>query len=225
MKRTWRELTVATLLLAGVTGCSQHHHFPEPETIISVADDPKGLEKWILQDTHLSSKESLILALVSERKEVDKSVAYISQSVYIDSSKEAKNILFINSQNNSSSWLFKGNNQLIVEFSSVSNRQGYMPFPMMQEEEGRALYYKVVNRDTNGDGKVTSKDSPNLAVSDMLGKNYKVLVENVSHIISVKEMEKSLMFVYQKAGVGYSMQVSLNGFKVLSNNMLPKVGQ
>ena len=219
------KLLISTLLLIGITGCLQHRHYPKPEPITSVADDPKGVEKWVLQDTYLQSNKSLILALVSEHKEIDKRGSYLAKAVYIDPSKRAKNILFINTQNNNSSWLFKGNNQLITEFSLVSTRPRYIPIPTTKEHEGKALYYKVINSDTNGDGKITALDSPNLAVSDILGKNYKVLVKNISRIVSIKEMDNSLLFVYQKAGIGYSMQVSLDGFEIISNNMLPKVGQ
>jgi hypothetical protein len=224
MKRRWRELTVATLLLAGVTGCTQHFSIPEPEGITSVADDPRGVEKWTLQDTYISSKSSLILALVSDRKEVDVPV-YISQTAFMNPSKEAKNILFVNSKNNSSSWLFKGNNQLILEFSTLSARQRYISFPMSQKKDEKALYYKVVNHDSNGDGKINRLDSATLAVSDMFGQNYKELVKDVSHVVLAKEVNDNLIFVYQKAGVGYSLQLSLADFRIVSNKMLPKVGQ
>jgi hypothetical protein len=224
MRRRWRELTVATLLLAGATGCTQHFQIPEPEGITSVADDPRGVEKWILQDTYIASKSSLILALVSDRKEVD-APPYISQTAFMNPSKEAKNILFVNSKDNSSSWLFKGNHQLILEFSTLSVRHGYMPFPMSKKRDEKALYYKVVNHDSNGDGKITRLDSATLAVSDMMGRNYKELVKDVSRVVSAKEVDDSLIFVYQKAGVGYSLQLSLADFRIVSNKMLPKVGQ
>jgi len=121
--------------------------------------------------------------------------------------------------------LFKKNAQLIEEYFSFP-RVNYPPFMNNKKSEAEVIFYKVIDSDTNGDGKVTSEDNTNLAVSDTAGEFYKVIVRDISRIISIKELQHRYMYtiVYQKAGVGYSLSLHQKGFTVFSNKMLPKVG-
>jgi len=214
-------------LLLAITGCTGHYQPIPTEVITSVSNDPKGIEKWVLQESYsIKSPTHVVLALVSEHGEVPRYVAaapiiYSASSHY---SRFAKNILFVDSNNNSSRWLFKKNAQLIEESFSFP-RMDYSPFMNNKKSEAEVIFYKVIDSDTNGDGKVTSEDNTNLAVSDTAGEFYKVIVRDISRIISIKELHRYMYtIVYQKAGVGYSMSLHQKGFTVFSNKMLPKVG-
>jgi len=160
-----------------------------------------------------------ILALVSEHGEVPRHVSsapiiYSSSSHY---SRFAKNILFIDANDNSFRWLFKKNTQLIEEYFSFP-RMDYPPFMNNKKSEAKIIFYKVIDSDTNGDGKVTVEDNKNLAVSDTAGKEYKVIIRNISRIISIQELHSDMFtIVYQKAGVGYSLNLHSKGFTVLRN--------
>lgn len=212
-------------LLLAINGCTGYQGMPQQESIISVANDPKGIEKWMLEDTHgIASPTHVVLALVSKHREVDKApLAYSAVASY---PRTAKNILFIDKQSNKSSWLFSKNSQLIEEYFSFP-RTDYSPFMMNNKKsESKVIFYKVIDRDTNGDGKITAQDSQSLALSNTEGKYYKVIVKDISRVITIKEVgEDMLTIVYQKAGVGYSLSLHFKGFTVLSNEMLPKVGQ
>ena len=214
-------------LLLAITGCmGQHRIHPPQENIISVANDPKEVEKWMLEDSlGIESPTHVVLALVSKNREVDKAPVVYS-TVASHPYQTAKNILFIDKQSNKSSWLFPKNSQLIEDYFSFP-RIGYPP-PFInnnKKAESKVIFYEVIDKDTNGDGKVTAQDSKSLALSDILGKNYKVIVKDISRVITIKEAgEDMLTIVYQKAGVGYSLSLHFKGFTVLSNEMLPKVG-
>jgi len=224
--RFW-ELVGAIGLVLTFTGCLGHQPIPTTEVIPSVSNDPKGIEKWVLQESYsIKSPTHVVLALVSEHGEVPRYVAaapiiYSASSHY---SRFAKNILFVDSNNNSSRWLFKKNAQLIEEYFSFP-RVNYPPFMNNKKSEAKVIFYKVIDSDTNGDGKVTSQDNTNLAISDTAGKDYKVIVRDINRIISIKELHHDMFtIVYQKAGVGYSLNLHRKGFTEFSNKMLPKVG-
>jgi hypothetical protein len=213
-------------LLLAFTGCTGHQGIPT-EVITSVTNDPKGIEKWVLQESHeIKSPTHVVLALVSENGEIPRyAVAAPMSASFAYRSRFAKNILFIDTQSNKSSWLFSKNAQLIEEYFSFP-RTNYSLFINSEKSEAKAIFYKVIDSDTNGDGKVTSQDNKSLAVSDTAGRYYKVIVKDISRVISIKEVgENKLMIVYQKAGVGYSLSLHFKGFTVLSNKMLPKVGE
>ena len=227
--RVWKligQIGAMGLLLA-ITGCiGQQRIHPPQENIISVANDPKGVEKWMLEDSlGIESPTHVVLALVSKNREVDK-IPLVYSAVASHPYQTAKNILFIDKQSNKSSWLFSKNSQLIEEYFSFP-RIGYPPFMNNNKKsESKVIFYEVIDRDTNGDGKVTAQDNKSLALSDTSGKNYKVIVKDISRIVTIKEAGKDMLtIVYQKAGVGYSLSLHFKGFTVLSNEMLPKVGE
>jgi len=221
----WIGQISATGLLLILAGCTGYQGVPT-EVITSVSNDPKGLEKWVLQETHsVESPTNVVLALVSENREIPR-YATATPIVYSSpySSHFAKNILFIDGQSNKSSWLFPKNSQLIEEYYSFPH-PNYPPFRSNEKSKPEVIIYKVIDRDTNRDGKVTSQDNKNLAISDTAGKNYKVIIKDISRVISIKKIVGDMItIVYQKAGIGYSLTLHYKGFTIFSNEMLPKVG-
>jgi|GEM_PF-2293371 len=194
------------------------------EVITSVAEDPKGLEKWVLQDTYaVRVKEYTFLSLVSKNGEVQE-MHYSAPRPYYGNS--AKNILVINTKDNSSSWLFKGNNQLILRYSSevAPNRIPYQV--SMKETPPEFIYYQVVDHDTNGDKILSQDDKPNFAISDISGKNYKEIIKEIDRIITIKMIDSdTILLVYQKEGKGYTMKLDIKHQKVLSDEVIPKVSK
>jgi hypothetical protein len=64
-----------------------------------------------------------------------------------------------------------------------------------------------------------------LAISDTKGHGYKVLLEDIDHIVTQSVVGKSeVLIIYQKSGVGFSLKLDLSDLKVISNIELPKVG-
>ena len=229
MKKYIIQLNLLGLLLV-LSACT--HQIRPIENITSVADDPNGIEKWVLQNSYsLQSSTHSILALVSENQKVPwnpmQNKAVQSAPLAYDSSYNrswTKNILFINKNKNKASWLFKKNNQLIIESYSFP-QQNYRPFMKPIISEPKVIFYKIINRDTNSDKKINLEDNHDLAISDTEGKRYRTLVKNIGHIISMELINNSSMIiVYQQEEIGYSLKLSLDTLEVLSNVVLPKVG-
>ena len=233
-KWIWRINAIGMLLLLGAGLYSfikselRNHrtHTTPTEPITSVAKDPKGVEKWVLEHGRvIHGTDYTMVSLVSKYskvKNIDKIVYYQTSNRHIYNDSLAKNILFINTKNNNSSWLFKTNNQLIVEYNQVIN------FDFNKEEETLPpiIYYKVIDRDTNGDKITTLEDKQSFAVSDISGANYKVIIRDIERIISKNMISKNEMhMVYQKDGVGYSLKFDTDKFETISDVVLPKVGE
>ena len=201
------------------------------EPITSVAKDPKGVEKWVLgyEKTVYGSDYSMV-PLVSKYSKV-KALNQVTYSqvnnIEIYNENLAKNILFVNRKDNSSSWLFSTNNQLIVDYYPFIDDVERVSSPQSTEKiKAKVVYYKIIDKDTNGDKIVTLEDKQNFALSDVSGKKYRVIVREVDRIVSMHSVDnKELHLVYQQNGVGYALKVDMETFKVMSDVLLPKVGE
>ena len=196
----------------------------------TLAEDPKGVERWVLGGSEkIEETPYVMLPLISEDRKVkvrDKGMYYSSRPYYIDTI--AKNILFINSDKSQNSWLFKTNNQLILEHRilyTVKKGRNYYLSGNNEISKAKLIYYKILDRDTNGDKIVTTDDKQSFAVSHTSGKGYKIIVENIERIISVSYSKNNEMhLLYQKEGMGYLLRLNIESLEIISNVALPKVG-
>ena len=240
-KWVWRINAIGMLFLLGAglysfiksEMRSYNRHAVHAEPITSVAEDPQGVEKWILGDgREIKGSNYMMVSLISEYNKVKamNKMSYArTNNVYMYNGNLAKNILFINSKNNSSAWLFPTNNQLIVEYNTFVDGLNNMPYVAYAPEKvkkAKFIYYKVIDKDTTGDKILTINDKHNFAISDVRGKNYKVILFAIERVISMKNIDnKELHIVYQKDGVGHSLKFDIDTFKTISDVVLPKVGE
>ena len=130
--------------------------------ISTLAEDPKGVEKWVLGSIEkIRDSSYILLPLISEYnkvKERDKVMYYtsINNRPYYGN-MVAKNILFINKENSQSSWLFNSNNQLILEHQ-ILYILGNEYYSIKETNEAKLVYYTILDRDTNGDKIVNTED-------------------------------------------------------------------
>ena len=205
----------------------------QPEPISSLAEDPKGVEKWVLKNNmQIEGSSYKMLSLVSEYSKVkaqDRAYYATTNNVMEYNNRMAKNILFLNQKNNHSSWLFKTNNQLILECRSLTEG-GNAPYYIMtngKNPKAQLIYYTLINKDTNGDKIITTKDKKSFAVSKISSEDYKVIISDMEQIISVgyTEENNSMSLVYQKDGMAYALSFDIEKFEVIDNVGLPKVGE
>jgi len=72
----------------------------------------------------------------------------------------------------------------------------------------------------------TINDKQSFAVSDVTGKNYKVILSAIERVISMKNIDdKELHIIYQKDGIGHSLKFDIDKFETVSDAVLPKVGE
>jgi len=102
------------------------------------------------------------------------------------------NYLFFSLEDSTSFWLLE-NNRSIIEWTQVVTQReedgavsGVPDWKADDKRCGRAIavLYQVTSEDTNGDGKLTYRDSGTLAASRPDGKGFKTLVEGVDRIRS-----------------------------------------
>ena len=244
-KWIWRMVAIGLLLmiLAGLYSFIRseveridRHHIDRREPVSTLAKDPQKVEKWVLRANPYMDIDSeyTVLSLYSKYNKVKN----INQSYYATTSnveryynESAKNILFINIKKDTSSWLFPTNNQLLLGYGTELTMLGegvpYYIGESIKKKKNKPtfLYYKLINKDSNGDKIITEADHLSFAISDVLGKNYKVIIEDIESIISMKMMNKeTLSLIYQKAGIAHSLKLNTNNFEVISDVVLPEVG-
>lgn len=217
---------IALSVLALTEAYNKYSYKPlKQESIVSVADDPKKEEKWKLgQSINITGNNVLILPLISENLKIpiqhrkyERSESYSSQS-YSHRRFISKNILFINTLTNKSFWLFKGFDRLLLHTELF--HKGHR-FP---HQKVMALFFKVITKDTNGDHIINFEDRPSLSISNPDGSNYRIVINSYERIISKSLVEDDkVLIVFQNEGVGYSILLQLNTFKILSKHELPKV--
>lgn len=200
----------------------------QQKVVVNVADDPKGDEQWILgRSVNLRGNNMVILPLVSKSKKAnvrhrpnintEESLVSANHRRRVD-----KNLLFINTLTNESFWLFKGFDRLILHTEPFYNTNNQ--HRLTKKTKAIALFFRIVTQDTNNDKLLTMDDKPSLAVVNPDGSHYRVIIEQFDNIITKTVVEEDkILIIYQNAGVGYSLQLQLNTFEVLSKNKLPKV--
>jgi len=245
-KLIWRMVSIGLLLLitAGLYSFikseireANTHQIERIEPISTLAKDPQKVEKWVLRVAPMvDNSDYTVLALYSKYNKVkgsDKNHYATINNVeqYYQYQGVAKNILFIDTKDNNSHWLFPTNNQLILDYQLDVNlfRKGlpyYINTDKKREEKARFIYYTFINKDTNGDKIITEADHLSFAVSDISGKNYRVIIKDMETVISMKTINKeSMSLIYQKEGIAHSLQLNTNSFEIISDVELPKVGE
>ncbi|WP_462158949.1 hypothetical protein [Pseudoalteromonas sp. GB56] len=215
------------LLAVGYQAISQmlrFNHTQAAPTVENLADDPQGKEKWVIgRPLPVNQGDFILLPLVSENKEVEnvgvevfasKSYNMFEGGYYGDPSK---NVLFLNTQDNSAFWLFKGVDRLILDITL---------FPGGYDYEGptKAIFYKVIAKDTNSDNKLSKEDAASLYISEPNGKNYQRVLSAYDRIISRDLVsDNRMMVIYQHDGKAYSKLIQLSPYTEVSNVELPKV--
>ncbi len=168
---------------------------PETPVVTNVAEDPTGIENWVLgRMEEMSGTNFAMIRLVSENNEVllPKSSYLASGSGYFRSNKgPAKNVLFVDTKNNTSHWLFPDNSQIVSDSE---------PFPIRSYSKHtktitKVVFYEVVEKDTNGDGVKNESDKLSLAVSKPSGEDYKVILQQFDRVIGKSLSEEDMVVV------------------------------
>ena len=86
------------------------------------------------------------------------------------------------------------------------------------------MIYSVVERDSNGDNRLTDKDAVSLATSAVDGTNYRKLIEGIERLYSVQQIADDKMLVlYQKDQTTLSELYSVPAMVRLQQSSIPKI--
>ena len=192
------------------------------EQTLDLADDATDTEKWSLgYPEEIHGNEYYFIPLESENKEIkENKEKFQSFNLYSSnySRTRSKNILFINSVTNNSYWLFDSVQQLIIQMQTLDSHD---------ENEKlitTAIYYIVINDDTNNDGVYDSEDKRTLALTKPDGSNYSEIITGYDRIVEVQLNDAGNLFViYINNDKVHSMIVDLINFEIQTTKQLPRV--
>ena len=168
-KYVWRfnALAIAgaatTCILLGLSaGLSIFNAEPRPHRathIVNVDQEDKASEEFSLCNPNAIAGISYVqVPLYRGRR-------YGVGSIYSGGSQQVVNLLFLNISTNESRWLFNGVGQLVLDSHTLFNKLKDANDP------SRAVVHVVVEKDTDGDKRLTEKDAISLATSATDGTN------------------------------------------------------
>ena len=140
-----------------------------------------------------------------------------------------RNHVFLNVDEVSFRKLLEADDRVILRSVDLPERVSYKP----REEAVQAtcknapspveyLLYLVVNRDTNGDKKLSWEDSQVLAIADPSGQNYVELVPDIEdlHGYVYRPESKDLVLMYRREDASYVSVIDLAGREVNSTETI-----
>jgi hypothetical protein len=142
-------------------------------------------------------------------------------SIYSGGSQQVVNLLFLNISTNESRWLFNGVGQSVLDSHTLFNKLKDANDP---SRAAVAVVHVVVERDTDGDKRLTEKDAISLATSATDGTNYRKLIEGVDQLYSVKQIaDDKVLVLYQKNRETVSALYGVPSMALLMQASVPKV--
>jgi len=142
-------------------------------------------------------------------------------SIYQGGSQQTVNLLFLNISTNESRWLFNGVGQLILDSHVLFNKLKDANDP---SRAAVAIVHVVVERDTDGDKRLTERDTISLATSATDGTSYRKLIEGIDQLYSVKQVaDDKVLVLYQKNRETISEQFGVPTMAPLMQASIPKV--
>lgn len=137
------------------------------------------------------------------------------------SSGNEVNFLFLKTSNNESRWLLEKTNQLFISDLILYDKFEAAP---TGAAKASGIIYAMVERDTDGDGRLTDKDIITVSKSDVDGRNSENLIEGVERLYSVKQIaDDKFMVLYQKNRETISELYSTPSMTQISQRKIPHV--
>jgi hypothetical protein len=142
-------------------------------------------------------------------------------SIYSGGSQQMVNLLFLNISTNESRWLFDGVGQLVLDSHVLFDK---LKDTNDQSRTAVAVVHVVVERDSDGDKRLTEKDVISLATSATDGTNYRKLIEGADQLYSVKQIaDDKVLVLYQKNRETVSELYGVPSMAPLMRASVPKV--
>jgi hypothetical protein len=128
-----------------------------------------------------------------------------------------QNYLYFDPASHASHWLINGNGGLILDTRDLPARN----YGAKEEAAVEAVFYALVDTDSNGDGKLTDADQMTIAISDPNGKHFVRLFSKVDGVNSVHLSGKGALVVLYTAGKQlHAADVDLNSGKVVRESVV-----
>lgn len=146
-------------------------------------------------------------------KELKTSASYSSRV----SNPNSVNVLFVNSSNGESKWLFKGDNRLIVNQSHVLSQL------KSDQPVATSIVYTLVEKDTSGDERLSSNDQVSVGYSSPDGSTYTSLLNNIEKLYAMDQVtDDRLMILYAREGESRLATYALPNYTIVADTVSPK---
>ena len=184
--------------------------------VVNVGENEKISEEFTLE------RPDVIAGTPYVRVPLRRGQTYGGGSFSSKSTVQIVNYLFLNTSTNRSRWLFERADQLILESHDVFSKLKSSP-----DETHRSvgMLYVVVDRDSNGDGRLSERDAQSLAASAVDGTDYRKLIEGIEQLYSVQQIsDDRVLVLYQKNAQTVSELYSVPSMQPLTKANISKVG-
>lgn len=126
------------------------------------------------------------------------------------------NYLIIDQINNKSKWLNSNSSQLYFSFTEVYDN--FTPGDL-DTEITKYIVYNVVEKDANGDKRLSNLDKFSLYASSFDGSNYRLLVSDVDEVYSMAQtLNGDFLIFYRKNNENFTELYNLSALKLVSRN-------
>jgi hypothetical protein len=184
--------------------------------VVNIGDAERVAEDFSLERPDVIAGTSYV------RVPLRRGQTYGGGSYYSKRTDQIVNYVFLNTSTNESRWLFERAGQLILESQVLFSKLKSAPEELRQSV---GIIYVVVDRDSNGDGRLTERDAQSLATSDVDGTNYRKLIEGIDQLYSVQQIaDDKVLVLYQKSTQTVSELYSVPSMRRLMQGNIPKVG-
>ncbi|MGL4490966.1 MAG: hypothetical protein ACRCU5_16115 [Rhizobiaceae bacterium] len=137
-----------------------------------------------------------------------------------ESTQNISNYLFLNLQNNESKWLVSESERLFLSSNALTERA---PGDLSGSGKALGIIYRLVDKDTNGDGNLTQNDAVTIAASGVDGSNFRKVLDGVTNILSTEQIAADrLLIFYQREDETISEIYSVPALVKLSGHTLSK---
>ncbi|KAF7781113.1 hypothetical protein PRUB_b0231 [Pseudoalteromonas rubra] len=202
----------------------------EQNVPLNLAEDKDQEENWDLgYPVQLGDYDYFLIPLESEKLTVDatelsmvegfnrQSGPHKMYSSYRES--RMKNAILVNASTNESRWLFDSVDQLIYRFGTLEQEGSRL------NEQNEAIFYELINEDSNADQQLDYNDDFIFALSRLDGSGYTEIISGYSELITqAVNKQGNLLIVYRRQEQVFSALIDLRDFKLLDKRALPKVG-
>jgi hypothetical protein len=131
----------------------------------------------------------------------------------------AANYLFLNSRTGVSSWLLPTARQLFIAellLSETLHKQG--------NDKIAGIVYALVDKDTDGDGRLSARDTITVAASAADGSGFHLLTKGVDRLFALTQIaDDRFLILYQKKQETVSELYDIAAMKKLAQHTVPTI--
>jgi hypothetical protein len=141
---------------------------------------------------------------------------------YSKNTEQIVNYVFLNTSTSESRWLFEHAGQLVLESHFLYSK---LRSAVEESRQSVGILYVVVDKDSNGDGRLSEKDAATVMASAVDGTDARKLIEGIEQLYAVQQIaDDKVLVLYLKNTQTVSALFSVPALAPLTQVNIPKVG-